>query len=93
MERVDVAIIGSGPAGISAVLNAKIRNLSYIFFGKNRLSEKVERAEQILNYPGLGIVSGNDMAEAMRGHGNMHYRRIDYRCLCHGGLFCIDIRR
>ena len=35
MERVDVAIIGSGPAGISAVLNAKIRNLSYIFFGKN----------------------------------------------------------
>ncbi len=70
MERVDVAIIGSGPAGISAVLNAKIRNLSYIFFGKNRLSEKVERAEQILNYPGLGIVSGNDMAEAMRRHLN-----------------------
>ena len=75
MERVDVAIIGSGPAGISAVLNAKIRNLSYIFFGKNRLSEKVERAEQILNYPGLGIVSGNDMAEAMRRH--LNFKNIE----------------
>ena len=25
-ERYDIAIIGSGPAGISAALNAKIRN-------------------------------------------------------------------
>lgn len=68
MERVDVAIVGSGPAGISAVLNAKARNLSYLFFGKKRLSEKIEKAEQVLNYPGLGIVSGKEMAKAMRDH-------------------------
>lgn len=68
MERVDVAIVGSGPAGISAALNAKIRNLSYLFFGKKRLSEKIERVEQVLNYPGLGAVSGKEMAESMRNH-------------------------
>lgn len=68
MERVDVAIVGSGPAGISAALNAKARNLSYLFFGKKRLSEKIEKAEQVLNYPGLGVVSGKEMAKAMRDH-------------------------
>ena len=26
MERYDLAIVGSGPAGLSAALNAKIRN-------------------------------------------------------------------
>ena len=26
MERYDIAIVGSGPAGLSAALNAKIRN-------------------------------------------------------------------
>ena len=29
-ERYDIAIIGSGPAGISAALNAKIRNKRFI---------------------------------------------------------------
>ena len=31
-ERYDIAIIGSGPAGISAALNANIRNKRYINF-------------------------------------------------------------
>ena len=30
MERIDIAIVGSGPAGISAALNAKIRNKTQI---------------------------------------------------------------
>ncbi|MBS5928376.1 MAG: thioredoxin reductase, partial [Clostridium sp.] len=28
-ERYDIAIIGTGPAGLSAALNAKIRNKSF----------------------------------------------------------------
>ena len=31
-ERYDIAIIGSGPAGISATLNAKIRNKRFIIW-------------------------------------------------------------
>ena len=38
----DIAIVGSGPAGISAAINAKIRNKSVIIFGNDELSHKLE---------------------------------------------------
>ena len=41
MERYDIAIVGSGPAGLSAALNAKIRNKSFIIFGDSNLSSKI----------------------------------------------------
>ena len=37
MERYDIAIIGTGPAGLEAAITAKIRNKKIILFGnKNR---------------------------------------------------------
>ncbi len=58
METVDIAIIGSGPAGISAALNAKIRNKSYYLFGSMALSDKVQRSECISNYPAIPDIGG-----------------------------------
>ena len=46
----DLMIIGSGPAGISAALTAKARNLNFIWFGSRALSTKIEKAEKIMNY-------------------------------------------
>ena len=37
-ERYDIAIIGIGPAGISAALNAMIINKRFIIFGSNEIS-------------------------------------------------------
>lgn len=54
----DVAIIGTGPAGISAALNLKLHNKSIIWFGSNDLSKKVEISEKIANYPAVPMVSG-----------------------------------
>lgn len=34
--RYDIAIIGSGPAGLSAAVNAKIRNKNFIIFGNKK---------------------------------------------------------
>ena len=39
--KYDIAIIGTGPAGISAAINARIRNKSFILFGNADLSAKV----------------------------------------------------
>lgn len=61
----DVAIIGAGPAGISAALTLKALNKEIIWFGSGMLSEKIRKAESIRNYPGLPMVSGADMAEVM----------------------------
>lgn len=61
MKRVNIAIIGSGPAGISAAINAKIRHQSFYLFGNNKMSEKVRRSHEILNYPGFSAISGKDL--------------------------------
>lgn len=64
----DIAIIGSGPAGVSAALNAKILNKSFIWFGNRALSKKVTRAELIKNYPGLPDVTGGELAWTLLNH-------------------------
>ncbi len=58
----DVAIIGTGPAGISAALTLKALKKNIILFGNIALSEKIRRAEKINNYPGLNAISGEDFA-------------------------------
>ena len=66
MERYDIAIIGTGPGGVSAAITARVRGKKLILFGSRHLSEKVEKAHSILNYPGLPNVSGAELARAYR---------------------------
>ena len=63
MDRYDIAIIGTGPAGVSAAITAKVRNKNILLFGSRKSSEKVYRATQIQNYPGLPQISGEELAE------------------------------
>lgn len=67
-ERYDIAIVGSGPAGLSAALNAKIRNKSFIIFGNKNLSSKIEKAPGINNYLGFHNISGNDLKIKFQEH-------------------------
>lgn len=67
-ERYDIAIVGSGPAGLSAALNAKIRNKSFILFGNASLSSKVQKAPKINNYLGFPNSSGDQLGEAFKKH-------------------------
>ena len=65
-ERVDIAIIGTGPAGVSAALTATNRNKSILLLGSRQMSEKVVKAHEIRNYPGLPAVKGEELAAAFR---------------------------
>ena len=56
--RYDIAIVGTGPAGLSAAVTAKLRNKNVILFGSSNLSEKVEKAHEIKNYLGIPSVKG-----------------------------------
>lgn len=62
----DAAVIGTGPAGLSAALNLKIHGLNFLWIGDPNFSDKISKAERISNYPGLPEVSGREMAAAFR---------------------------
>lgn len=64
----DIAIIGSGAAGVSAAINAKILGKNFIWFGSGAVSEKVRRADVIQNYPGLPDIKGEELAWAFKHH-------------------------
>lgn len=68
MERYDIAIIGTGPAGLEAAITAKIRNKKILLLGSRDLSLKVEKAHTIQNYLGLPNVSGTDLKAAYEAH-------------------------
>lgn len=66
--RYDIAIIGTGPAGISAAITAKLRNKNIILFGNKDLSDKINKAHSIKNYTGLPNVTGEELAAALKNH-------------------------
>ena len=68
METYDIAIIGTGPAGISAAITATIRNKKIILFGSRELSDKIRKAHLIQNYPGFPECSGEDLCNAFAAH-------------------------
>ena len=64
---LDCIIVGSGVAGISAALTLQANRKSFLIFGNENLSEKIEKAEKIHNYPGLSDVSGKAFVGALQG--------------------------
>ncbi len=64
----DSAIVGTGPAGLSAALNLKIREKNFIWIGSSKLSDKISKAERISNYPGFVNKSGEELGVAFKSH-------------------------
>lgn len=57
----DAAIIGTGPAGLSAAINLKQLGKRVLWFGSSSLSDKVQKSENIANYPGICYVAGSEL--------------------------------
>lgn len=62
----DTAIIGTGPAALSAALNLKLHEKSVLMFGSQAMSVKVEKSELIANYPGVPMVQGSELNARFR---------------------------
>ncbi len=74
----DAAVIGGGPAGLSAAINLTQLGKSLLWFGSPAGSDKVERSEKIANYPGMGLVSGAELNRRFREHaGEMGLSPVD----------------
>ncbi|MDW8800119.1 NAD(P)/FAD-dependent oxidoreductase [Clostridium sp. A1-XYC3] len=67
-NRYDIAVVGSGPAGLSAAINGKIRNKRIIVFGSKELSNKVIKAPKVDNYLGFYGITGAEMKKQFKKH-------------------------
>ncbi len=64
----DIAIIGGGPAGLSAAVNACRRNRKAVVISKEDHSSKILQAHLIENYLGLPEISGPELGSRMKEH-------------------------
>lgn len=60
----DIAVVGAGPAGYSAAINARKREKTVVVIGNH--TGWLARAEMIDNYPGMPGISGRQMLDTMR---------------------------
>lgn len=61
----DIAIVGGGPAGLSAAVTARVRGKSVILFESGGFSDKLRKAERIDNYLGFPTISGSDLMDTL----------------------------
>ncbi|HOE90596.1 MAG TPA: thioredoxin-disulfide reductase [Candidatus Cloacimonadota bacterium] len=67
MERYDIAIIGTGPAGLSAAIYAARGGLKTIVFEKGLIGGQIIVTADVENYPGFNEnLSGFEIMEKMR---------------------------
>jgi len=71
-NKFDIAIIGGGPAGLSAALTGRIRNKNIAVFEHLDFSEKLQKAHKVDNYLGLPEVSGKGLMQHFTGHALAH---------------------
>jgi len=64
----DVVILGCGPAGLSAAVNATIRNKKVLVIGGDPCSPPMHKAQKIDNYLGLPAISGAELLERFLDH-------------------------
>lgn len=68
-ELYDVAILGAGPAGITAAIYAERARLKILWLDKGFMpGGQINDTYEVDNYPGLFGVSGADLGEAMAKH-------------------------
>ncbi len=67
-EIYDVAVLGCGPAGLSAAVNAKVRNKEVLIIGAELCSPPLHKAQKIDNYLGFPGIRGDELLNKFMNH-------------------------
>jgi thioredoxin reductase (NADPH) len=67
MEQLDLAIVGSGPAGYAAGMYASRYKINNIVFGKT-MGGTISEAHKVCNYPGIKEITGFELSMQMMEH-------------------------
>ena len=73
----DIAVVGGGPAGLSAAINARARGKSVVVVGNDYRESPLYRAERVDNYLGMPGMTGAQLLEAYRRHAES--MEVDFR--------------
>lgn len=90
----DAAIIGGGPAAMSAALNLKIRSKNFIILAGADEATDLSKAPNITNYLGINNISGKDLIQTFEKHleemGIQKKKEKAYNILNMGDYFTIN---
>lgn len=67
-KQVDIAVVGCGPAGLSAAVNIRVRNRSLLLIGPKLCSSSLHKAHKITNYLGIPGVAGEELRQKFLAH-------------------------
>lgn len=65
MAMIEIAVVGGGPAGLTAALYAARAGRSVTVFEGNSFGGQITQSPLVENYPGLGNVSGMELGDRM----------------------------
>lgn len=64
----DMVVVGGGPAGLAAAVNARRRNKQVAVIAKEENSSKLVQAHRIDNFLGIPGITGRELAEKLKQH-------------------------
>lgn len=92
---VDVAVLGGGPAGLSAAINVRARGKSALVVGNPIEENPLYKAPVVDNYPGLPGISGAELLRVLEDHAKASGAQFRpgrvLRCAPAGGRFYLSI--
>ena len=96
-EVYDIAIIGCGPAGLSAAVNASIRRKSVVLLGGDLCTPKLQKSPLVSNYLGLPEIEGRTLRDKFLRHTRsldipILQKKVDTVTLSEGNIFSLHTK-
>ncbi len=68
MEKRELVIVGGGPAGLTAAIYGRRAGLDVLVLEKGMAGGQITITAEIENWPGIPMISGEELARAFREH-------------------------
>jgi thioredoxin reductase (NADPH) len=66
MQKENVVIIGSGPAGLTAAIYCARANLNPLLISGNQIGGQIAITDEVENYPGFNTILGPELTDKMK---------------------------